>query len=631
MRHASLLLLLVLSFAAASRAARGEDVATATRALRDALGPPAAAQGFEFEGYVLEGGAPYGRVHLSAQPHPADAGLWRVRDVIEPIRADGERVLATAVLDRRLVVREAAYHRRNAQGFLRAEVAPREGGFRIEHVTGDYENRLAVGGPEALSTLAAAVLFLRQVPEGPGVYVLDDLDPNPAGGDAYVEPMRFEVHRKAAWRLGRDEREAWIVSLTRGTQTLRLALAPTSRELLGVDFVGLPFQFVPAGAGPVGLTATTGDLRTPLERAVERTRALRSRLPQPAAGLDLRARIFLGATRTKVGIAVLRAEPISLDGRPAWSTVDSRVTRTGEAVVEHEDLAVLATDLRVLRGERVDKRPEGVSHLYFERRPQGMAAIARDAAAQETGRTLLPAPAEATFGLVPVLLFLRQVPAQAATYVLPSWDPRFAAPPKAGSGDFALQAADVHLEVSLEGGSLWARCRTRLGRVWDVELDAATRNVLRVLGRMPALRLEFSSDDTPSEPVDWYDAVEGEPTTWRQGFIRFGRGYHLPRRDLLERAFHWPSMRAQAIAQGRYAQDVAEATVRAAWIDVFVQMSKHRTVGDCDDLLFQIFMTSRETHHADGSVSLTTLPAYGGHTYQLRALEGSWQIVAIDP
>ncbi len=59
-------------------------------------------------------------------------------------------------------------------------------------------------------------------------------------------------------------------------------------------------------------------------------------------------------------------------------------------------------------------------------------------------------------------------------------------------------------------------------------------------------------------------------------------------------------------------------------------MSKHRTEADCDDLLFQIFMTGTETVHDDGNVTLKTLPVYGGHSYRIAKIGERWTIVAID-
>ena len=250
---------------------------------------------------------------------------------------------------------------------------------------------------------------------------------------------------------------------------------------------------------------------------------------------------------------------------------------------------------------------------------------------------MLAAAADASAGLIPVLLLLQQVPLEPQHYLLPGFDPRFAGTPKAGSGSFAFHAADTHVEVLAAGQltldgvttpSLHARCTLRDGRRYDVHLDPDRRSVLAVVGRMPTTLLVPATAE--AKKPDWYDAVEGAPATARQAFVKFGRGYHLPREDLVQAAFHWPTMLKAAIAKGQYPEGTALEQVRADWVDVFVSMSKHRTTGDCDDLLFQILMTSRETQNADGSVTLHTLPVYGGHAYRMAELDGRWWIVAVD-
>ncbi len=593
--------------------------------------------GFQFDGYVLRAGRPYGRVHLGAGRKP-DAPGWHVRDAIDPVDPAGERVHAAGMLANDLSTTGLQYVRRNAQGFLRASVEPRDGGgYRIEHVTNDYENRLDVAGARPLATLSGLVLFLRLVPARPAVYELPDLDPNPAAGNPYVAPARIQIHRTAPWRVKGGVRSAWIVSYTRGTQTLRLALDAKDRSLLGVEYVGLPFQFVPKGSGPVGLAeGVAPGLMTPVERAVARTRALRAKLPAPSAAdaFDVRARVRLGAV--DVGEAWLRAQPAAHGGVPAWSVLDSRVIRTGESVVEAETSGTLAADLSLRRGDRIRKRPAGWGRATYERAEGGMRVVGRGPAGVGEPQLLAAAP-DASAGLPAVLLFLRHVPSTPQHYLLPGWDPRFAGKLKAGSGAFAFHAADVHIRVrglgdaTIDGAerqTLQANCRLRNGTSYDVHLDPESRSLLAVLGHMPTTSLVVSK--APLRRPDWYDAVDGVPQSARQAFIKFGRGYHRPREDLLAEAFHWPSLVEQAIAAERYPKDTPLERIRKDWIDTFVGMSKHRTKGDCDDLLFQILMTSREVTNDDGSVTLHTLPVYGGHSYRMAERDGRWVIVAID-
>ena len=597
---------------------------------------PRTAGAYEIQGYVLRQGAPYGRLSLSAYPRPDAQGLrWHVREAIDPLDASGDRVVATAVLDADLHAQEGRYNRRNRSGYIQAVWTRSDDGFDVVHTTQDYENELSLPSAPAISNFAAVLLHLRTTPLRRGVTTFTDFDPNPPAGDAYVAPLRLEQHGEAAWRVFRSERRAWIVSLSRGPQTLRIALDPTTRAFLGAVFLGMPFQFVPQGSGPVGLVdPVAAGLQTPIERAVVRTEALRARLPAPRAPLRWRGDLRLG--EAKVGSVLLEAVPSAFGDDAGWAVLESRTSRTGAAEVVSEVGGFLGRDLRILRGARVEQRPAGRQVSTYVRTPGGMETVRRvDGTRQDP--ILLAAPAHATAGLVPILLLLRAVPETPALYSLPGFDPRFAEPPKAGTGSLVFNRADVRIDVVgrkpfVQDGraqpALWARCSHRTGVRYDVYVDPESRDFLGLVGHLPALSYLPASET--ARPVDWYDAVDGAPQSARQAFVKFGRGYHLPRRDLLADAIHWPSLARQSIESGRYAEDTPEATIREDWIDVFVGMSKHRTEGDCDDLLFQIFMTSEEVQHDDGSVTLRTLPVYGGHAYRMKPIDGRWYLVAID-
>jgi len=621
-------LLALLLIAARAELARAGDPAADARSVLASLPVPSAGGAWEFQGYVLRHGRPYGRVSLSARPHPEEEGRWLARDEITPLAAEDFAVLQTAVLDRQLLARSGRSHRRNTRGFLRSAFTWHDDGYALEHEADYYENHLDVPGPPGLASLAGLVTFLRFAPAEAAIYTLRDFDPDPAAGDGYAAPAHIQVHGTAPWRVSGGVREAWIASVTRGKQTLRLAFDPASRALLGVEYVGLGVQLVPEGSGAVGLADPGAQaFATPLERAVERTARVRRALAEPARPLSFLGEIRLDGTR--VGSVMLAAEPTSVDGAPAWRVLESETIHVGAARIESEVTGFLGADLGVMRGEQIDKRPEGSFHVTYARKPGGIETIAHTAKGPEAA-VLLDAPEGALTGLVPVLLFLRDVPAEPAEYVLPGWDPRYAQSPKAGTGTFTLSRSDLHVTVTMEKHPLRleARCERRNGEVFDVAVRARDRLLLGVRGVMP--RLSYVLPGTQPAALDWYDAVEGKPTTWRQAFVKFGRGYHLPRRDLLADAFHWPSMVEHAVQTKRYEAGTPESKIRDDWIDVFVGMSKHRTEGDCDDLLFQIFMTSEAIAHEDGSVSLRTIPAYGGHTYRMREIDDRWWIVQVD-
>ncbi len=594
----------------------------------DAYPTPSDEHAFDISCYVLERGAPYGRLSLSARPEMVDGvPHWRVRDAIRPLDPAGDRVEMDALLDRRLGCVSGNYHRRNAQGFLKASWKREGERYTFEYETQEYENRLHVESKPALTSLAGLLLFLRFAPAGVGVHEMPELDPNPTGGDPLVMPARVEVHRKAPWRVKGESRDAWILSFTRGKQAGRLALDPKDGAFLGMTFLGLPFMFVPEGSGPVGLVdpAQPG-VAGPIERAVERTRRVRAAMPLPTSPLTFRGQVRFEDIR--VGSVLLQARPSSFEGEPAWETTEARVRRSGEAEVRHETTGFAARNLKTLRGERLIVQPTGKSVSSWVRRQGGIEVVHRFGG-RARDPLLSGASADAMTGLVPVVLFLREVPVDPALYVLSGWDPRWARTPKAGSGSFATSLADVHVDVAgVVNGALVARCSARTGGRYDVHLDPSTRKLLRVVGHMP--RLTLVEGDAPGKTMDWYDAIESAPKTARQVFIKFGRGYHRPREDLLADAFHWPSMAEDSIARGSYPQGTPEDFIKREWINVFVKMSKHRTKADCDDLLFQIFMTSRETKNPDGTITLATIPAYGGHTYRMKQIDDRWYIVKID-
>jgi hypothetical protein len=624
---------------ASGDAAAGEDnPAARARAVTAAFAAPSTQAAFEFAGYVLEGGAPYGHLTLSARPvvHEGEAA-WQVRDAIEPVEGGRDRVVAEAVLDGRLRCLRGSYHRRNADGFLEARWSRHaDGHYAFDYRTQDYENELQVPSTEgALTTVSGLLLFLRLAPARTGVYELDELDANPVGGDPLVMRARIEVHRVAPWRVRGAVEPAWIASLVRGKQGAHVALSTEDRSFLGMTLHGSPFSFVPRGSGPVGLDdPDQPGVATPLELATRETRRLRRALPVPAAPLD-----FSGDLRfddVVVGTVRLGAVPASYRGRPCWQVLHASVRRTGAAEVRDETTGFLAQDLSTLRGERMHEAPSGRRVSTWLRREGGLETVhALDG--KREAPFLAPAPADAITGLLPVLLFLRAVPSTPARYVLPGWDARWARPPKAGSGSLDSNLGDVHVEVAgpdtfavagVARPSWRARCSLRTGQAYDVHMDPGRSRLLGIAGILP--RIVTAPAGLPGGPLDWYEAVDGSPQSARQVFIKFGRGYHLPRRDLLADAFHWPSMTAASIARGRHPAGTPESTVREDWIDVFEKMSKHRTKADCDDLLFQIFMTSQETQHADGAVTLSTLPAYGGHSYRMQRVGDRWYIVEID-
>ncbi len=615
---------------------RADDAVTV--AAENAFPAPAVEHGFEFRCDIRQAGEVVSELTLSAEPFEVDGKPgWRVRDVITPKKKDGDRVRTEAYLDSRLDAVRGTYERRNTKGFLICHwQRGADGTFELQHRTQEYENQLfSKTKGRAKTSLAGLLLFLRLAPAGAADYGFLELDPDPTAGDAYVVGALLRVHRQAAWRVGERVHDAWIVSFTRGQRSYRIALATKNRDFLGLQVVGMPLLVSPAGGGAVGLQDAEADgLETPLEVAERRSAKMRAALPAPSEGFRFEADLVIGDY--KIGSAVISAEPSSVKGQPAWLVRETTRREAGEAAVLSEWSGFLAQDLSLLRGESIHRAPSGNRSHTYTRTDDGIETV-HHLKTGKAGPVWTAFRPGTTTGLVSVVLFLQALPDEEAVYVLPGYDPLYVRTPKAGSGAFPVDLVDAHVEVlgntSFDRGlttrPTWAaRVTAKTGRVYVVHLDRATRALVAVEGVMPKVTL--APKGTGGKTIDWFEYAEKTPRNAHDVFVKFGRGYHLPREDLLADAFHWPTMLKHEIEAGSYEAGTKIERVRKDWIDEFVRRSKHRTVGDCDDLLMQIFMTATETTNEDGSVTIATIPAYGGHAYRCEQIDGRWYIVRVD-
>jgi hypothetical protein len=224
-----------------------------------------------------------------------------------------------------------------------------------------------------------------------------------------------------------------------------------------------------------------------------------------------------------------------------------------------------------------------------------------------------------TFGMAACLLFLREIPADPGVWFLP-----VVAPALSGH-DARAGVEDATIETL--GAGQPARITTQR-ESWAVRFAEGTRDPVAVVGTMPRLQMVPPGEAGPAP--EWWDHVEEPSQSAMDAFIRFGRGYHLPRRDLLEKAFHWPSMLEHEVKAGTWDKAQPLEAFREAWIKEFESMSKHRTEADADDLLVQTMMFGSETTDESGRVVLKTHPAYGGFAYTMASVDGEWKIVTVD-
>jgi hypothetical protein len=560
---------------------------------------------------------------------PAGAAWW-IQERLTPSQPTVDAQVTEAWLDPELHLISGTYRRSNSSGFLAATYAVGADGLvSLDHTTPEYENHLEPEGRgPTLGTTAGLVLWLRHLGAGADGRTAMDFDPDPSPGDPYLATLHVESHGRVAWRRGEERVLLDTLSVTRGQRTLRFAFAPGGLlQAFEVEGLGLN---VTLGDGPaLALDDAQGLAQSTRDRAAEAARTMRRRLPLPTRPYRFEGDMTLdGAT---IGTVLLEATPVSHEGQPAWDVLEITERKGGEAVVRSELAVRLSEDLTVLRGERRFTSPSGASRSSFHRTATTMRITHEEDGATPVTLDGVVRP-DSVMGTLAVLLLVREADLGTgpAHWVLPGFDPRFARTPKAGSGAVATGEADLTVDVSaVEDGRRRVRVRSRLGFETIYVVDAASGLLTSAEGVLPRSGIVARGQGGP-EP-DWYDAVEGIPANAHQAFIRFGRGYHLPRRDLLEVAFDWPALHRHEIAAGLWAADTPLDTVREAWIEEFFSRSKHRTEGDCDDLLMQIFLTMSVIEEADGSVTFATLPVYGGHRYRIADCgDAGWCIVRVD-
>jgi hypothetical protein len=375
--------------------------------------------------------------------------------------------------------------------------------------------------------------------------------------------------------------------------------------------------------------------------ALARTRALRATLPEPTGTFLFEA--DLCGLGHRLGSVSVSAEPGTYHDKPCWVVSERTVREAGKGRVVSELTAFLAPDLSLLRGETYYKAPSGGAVTSFGWR-DGVLEVVEQGDGGASRSAAPSVPASATVGMFALLTLLKALPADGEKdWHLEAFDARFAFGDDKGQPlptDLADLALTVEGPSTLTEGALYllgrpthaVRARAGWGRELVVHLDPATRAPRGVVGVVPGMHLlpARSQAVAPRPTPTWFDAVGQPPKGPFEAFVTFGRGYHLPKRELLEQAFHWPSMREAEIASGQYKDDVALEKVRDDWVAEFERMSKHRTEGDCDDLIIQLMASATITLGEDGSLTIDTLPAFGDHAYTMAERDGRWWIVKVD-
>lgn len=380
--------------------------------------------------------------------------------------------------------------------------------------------------------------------------------------------------------------------------------------------------------------------------ALAATAKVRAAIPEPVEdqGLDAEWTGDLVLGGDAAGSVRLSVDVGEYKGKPVWLSKEVTRREWAGSVVTTTLSAYLARDLSLMRGEWTREEPDRRIHLAFARDEarSGTLKVVREIRTEkgtETAEMALDAAPDATIGDVPLWLFVRSAPKDKGTYLLPfvSLDPAI---PAIDEHEPAPDPAPIRAEVlgpSTWSASLPARAsfalkfgRTGGERTLHYTNDAAAkdRKPIGVEWARPAGVKVVPKGEGGQKPTYGDDAPA---TTWRAAFLKFGHGYHMAKRPLLEAACHWPSILAYDRAGGTWGPERGgEAEIREAYVTEWLSRSKHRPQADTDALLAGTLLSATTKTLDDGTVVLTTSPTYGGNIFRLKAIDGVWYIVGVD-
>ncbi len=123
---------------------------------------------------------------------------------------------------------------------------------------------------------------------------------------------------------------------------------------------------------------------------------------------------------------------------------------------------------------------------------------------------------------------------------------------------------------------------------------------------------------------------KGPARTWQAAFLKFGVGYHMAKRELLEEAFDWKAMyEYESSLEDGWPASKPLAEFKEAWIGEFLAQSLKRNRAETNDLLTMTLTTGRLEEKGPDRVIFHAHANFGGgqaRAYHLRRVEGVWFI-----
>jgi len=375
------------------------------------------------------------------------------------------------------------------------------------------------------------------------------------------------------------------------------------------------------------------------EDAAAKARAAKviAALPDPTPAISIAYEGDLIIDGLWAGELDLAARIAKLGSQWVWRVTETSFLDWQGGEVREVVMLHLGRDLAILSGTYERSAGGETVSLGFSRSEAGFDVVRRTKQGETWGeaeKLTMKAPPGAAGTGGAALLFLRALkPAKGVTYALP-WVPN----PSWKSPEAATNEEPLRLTLAGEGTYERAKQHFDTSRV---ELANGETSWLLNLSRDHRKLISMVSKNGPVEIVPrglGGERITADPaqaaTTWKRAFLKFGFGYHMARKPLLEEAFHWDAMyEHETKVLGRWPADRPLEEFKQAWIDEFVANSKHRDVEGTRRLLAMTLATGTVTKETDDEVVFRAHPNFGGgtqRTYYLRKQDGVWGIVRIE-
>jgi hypothetical protein len=363
-------------------------------------------------------------------------------------------------------------------------------------------------------------------------------------------------------------------------------------------------------AVPLLLLAATPAARSDDETPAQRAKRVAAAFAAPSAdtGFDVRLALLQGATLG--GTIHLTAAPG--EGAEAASWVCEESARAGEN--EQTSHVVMGKDLVATLGE---KAVIGVSttEAKFARSPKGYSVtVNKDDEPEATSEVDAPDGALPS-SVASLILFCRMVPAAAADYEVPVFDPA----PR--PGEAPLQPATVHVVGAGKWGfdaptfDAWTAVASRGGRDIEVAFDPARKTLLGLRMKLKAGEIRF---------VPWFDFDAPAPTA-ALAAARASLAMAIADRKMLEDVVDWDS----ALERAKKASGDDGSTVDAFRKTVLDGLQAHGERAGIEGALL-LKLPEFIVEAGEGGDTKVTLPApWKSLTLVVRPVGGVWKVVEL--